>query len=36
MGKRRAYRSTAVKRVVFEKVLESAPEGGVNVGMDIG
>ena len=36
MGKRRAYRATAVKKVVLEKVLESAPEGDVNVGMDIG
>ena len=36
MGKRRAYRATAVKKVVLEKVLESAPEGDVYVGMDIG
>ena len=36
MGKRRAYRSTAVKKVVLEKVLESSPIGDVHVGMDIG
>ena len=36
MGKRRAYRSTDVKKVVLEKVLESAPVGDVHVGMDIG
>jgi transposase len=36
MGKRRAYRSTAVKKVVLEKVLESAPVGDVRLGMDIG
>ncbi len=36
MGKRRAYRSTAVKKVVLEKMLESAPVGDVHVGMDIG
>ena len=36
MGKRRAYRSTAVKKVVLEQVLESAPVGDVHVGMDIG
>ncbi len=36
MGKRRAYRSTSVKKVVLEKVLESAPAGDVHVGMDIG
>jgi len=36
MVKRRAYRSTAVKKVVVEEVLESAPAGDVHVGMDIG
>lgn len=36
MRKRRAYRATAVKNVVLEKVLESAPEGAVSVGLDIG
>ncbi len=36
MGKRRAYRSTSVKKVVLEKVLESAPAGDVYVGMDVG
>ena len=36
MGKRRAYRSTAVKKIVLEKVLESSPIGDVHVGMDIG
>lgn len=36
MGKRRAYRSTSVKKVVLEKVLESAPVGDVHVGMDVG
>lgn len=36
MGKRRAYRSTSVKKVVLEKVLESAPAGDVHVGMDVG
>jgi transposase len=36
MGKRRAYRSTSVKKVVLEKVLASAPAGDVYVGMDIG
>lgn len=36
MGKRRAYRSTSVKKVVLEKVVESAPAGDVYVGMDVG
>ncbi len=36
MAKRRAYRSTAVKKVVLEKVLKSALEGDVHAGMDIG
>ena len=36
MGKRRAYRSTAVKKVALEKLLESAPVGDVHLGMDIG
>jgi transposase len=36
MGKRRAYRSTAVKKVDLEKVLEAAPVGDVHLGMDIG
>ena len=36
MSKRRAYRRTAVKKVVLEKVLESAPAGDVYVGMDVG
>ncbi len=36
MGKRRAYRSTAVKKVVLEKLLESVPAGDVHLGMDIG
>ena len=36
MGKRRAYRATAVKKVVLERVLESAPVGDVHLGMDIG
>ena len=36
MGKRRAYRSTAVKKIVLEKLLEWAPVGDVHVGMDIG
>ena len=36
MGKRRAYRATAVKKVVLAKVLESAPAGDVHLGMDIG
>ena len=36
MGKRRAYRSTAVKKVVLEKVLASAPAGDVHIGMDVG
>ena len=36
MVKKRAYRSTAVKKVALEKVLEAAPVGDVHVGMDIG
>ena len=36
MGKRRAYRATAVKKVVLEKLLELAPVGDVHLGMDIG
>lgn len=36
MGKRRAYRSTDVKKVVLEEVLESAPWGDVYVGLDVG
>jgi transposase len=36
MGKRRAYRSTAVKKVALEKLLELAPVGDVHLGMDIG
>jgi len=36
MGKKRAYRSTAVKKVVLQKVVESAPEGDVHVGLDVG
>lgn len=36
MGKKRAYRSTAVKKVVLEKVLESAPVGDMHIGMDVG
>ena len=36
MGKRRAYRSTTVKKVAVERVLESAPGGDVHVGLDIG
>lgn len=36
MGKKRAYRSTAVKKVNLEKVLEAAPVGDVHVGVDIG
>ena len=36
MVKRRAYRSTAVKKVALEKLLELAPVGDVHLGMDIG
>jgi len=36
MGKRRAYRSTAVKKVDLERVLEAAPAGDVHLGLDIG
>ncbi|MFV1969020.1 MAG: transposase [Pirellulaceae bacterium] len=36
MGKRRAYRATAVKKVVLDRVLESAPAGDASIGLDIG
>lgn len=36
MSKRRAYRATAVKNVNLEKRLESAPDGDVRIGLDIG
>ncbi len=36
MSKKRAYRATAVKNVNLEKRLESAPDGDVRIGLDIG
>ena len=36
MRKRRAYRAAAVKNVLIERVLESAPDGPVCVGLDVG
>ena len=36
MGKRRAYRATAVKNIDLDKMLASVPEGDVRVGLDIG
>lgn len=36
MGKRRAYRATAVKNVVLAEVFEAAVSGPIEVGLDIG